>query len=239
MCVLLCLQSLMCRAFFPWVLRSVIFRAEAFGAYCVSFEDQLDGQHCVVRTWKGNGLLEVCVNVESLGQRVPDAELSSLSRVVCSMSGSSLPISVHDIGQLLLLVLNEERSDGHQFVLARGFSSDVFLHCCRVAHKELFGMLEVTTKVDFLMLRFCGALQEPWIEDIPNLRRCVIAGKVSFLELCGVVAVLLGVWESIRKYVRYTRPCHVKTFFDEVIIWCHFSQVVHMFVSLSYQGGWL
>ena len=122
----LCFQSLVCRAFFPRVLRSVISRAEAFGAYSVSFEGHLGGQHCVVRTWEGNSLLEVCVNVETLGQRVPDAEFPSLSRVVCSLPESSLPIIVHGVGSFLLRVLSEERTDGRQFVLARGFSSEVF-----------------------------------------------------------------------------------------------------------------
>ena len=92
------------------------------------------------------------------------------------------------------------------------------LHCYRVDHQELFGMLEVTTMVDFLMLRLRGALQEPWIEETADLRRCVVAGKVSFLELRGVVSDLLGVWESVREYVRYTGPRHVKTSFDKVML---------------------
>ena len=51
--------------------------------------------------------------------------------------------------------------------------------------------------VDFLMLRLRGALQEPWMEDLPELRRCVIAGKVSFDELRGVVSELVSNFNSI------------------------------------------
>ena len=72
-------------------------------------------------------------------------------------------------------------------------------------------MLEMTSVVNFLMLRLCGALQEPWMEDVVNLRCCVIAGQVSFAELCGVVSDLISVWESVREYVRYTGPAQLQT----------------------------
>ena len=47
--------------------------------------------------------------------------------------------------------------------------------------------------VDLLMLRLRGALQEPWMEDLPDLRRCVITGRVSFEELRGVVSQLISI----------------------------------------------
>ena len=65
--------------------------------------------------------------------------------------------------------------------------------------------------VDFLMLRLRGALHEPWMEDVVDLRRCVIAGQVAFAELCGVVSDLISVWESVREYVRYTGTVELQT----------------------------
>ena len=65
--------------------------------------------------------------------------------------------------------------------------------------------------VDFLMLRLRGALQEPWMKDVVDLRRCVIAGQGVFPELCGVVSDLISVWESVRDYVRYTGPVEMQT----------------------------
>ena len=47
--------------------------------------------------------------------------------------------------------------------------------------------------VDFLMMRLRGALQEPWMEDLPDFRRCVVAGKVSFNGLRGVVTELMSI----------------------------------------------
>ena len=161
-------------------------------------------------------MLDVCINVEPLGQRVPQSELSSLSRIVTSLSSASLPISIRGASPSFLRVVNDERSDGHRLVYAREFSSDVFLHCYRIAHQEIFGMLEVTTMVDFLMVRLRGALQEPWMEDLPELRRCVVVGQVTFADLRGVVAELVSIWDTVREYVRYTGPRHIKSEVDKV-----------------------
>ena len=132
------------------------------------------------------------------------------------MPSSSFPVSIRGVSPSILRVLSDERSDRHRFVYAREFSADVLLHCYRLAHQEIFGLLEVTTMVDFLMLRLRGALQEPWIEDLPELRRCVIAGKVSFDGLRGVVSELIAIWETVREYVRYTGPRHIKDESDKV-----------------------
>ena len=102
-------------------------------------------------------MLDTCINVEPLGQRVPQSELSSLSRIITSLPSASFPVSIRGVSPSILRVLSDERSDGHRFVYAREFSVDVFLHCYRVAHQEIFGLLEVTTMVDFLMLRLRGA----------------------------------------------------------------------------------
>ena len=47
--------------------------------------------------------------------------------------------------------------------------------------------------INILMLHLCETLQEPWMEDVVNLRRSVIAGQVSFAELCGVFTDLISV----------------------------------------------
>ena len=208
--------SLICRALFPRVLRSIISRVTAFNCYSVRFEEHPDGQYCFVLTWEGNTLLDICINVEPLGQRVPQSELSSLSRIITSLPSASFPVSIRGVSPSILRVLSDERSDGQRFVYAQEFSADVLLHCYRVAHQEIFGLLEVTTMVDFLMLRLRGALQEPWMEDLPELRRCVVAGKVSFDELRGVVTELISIWETVREYVRYTGTRHIKSESDKV-----------------------
>ena len=174
------------------------------------FEEHSDGQYCFVLTWEGNTLLDICVKVEPLGQRVPQSELSSLSRIVTSLPSAPFPISILGTGPSVLRVLSDERSDEQRFVYAREFSSVVFLYCYRVAYQEIFGLMEVTTMVDFLAMRLRGPLQEPWMEKLPELRRCVVAGKVSFNELRGFVTELMSIWETVREYVRYTGPRHVK-----------------------------
>ena len=190
------------------------------------FEERSDGQYCFVLTWENENLLDICINVEPLGQRVPLSELSSLSRVVTSLPSAPFPISIRGTGPSVLRVLSEERSDGQRFVYAREFSTDVFLQCYRLAHQEIFGLLEVTTMVDFLVMRLRGALQEPWMEDLPELRRCVVPGKVTFHELRGVVTDLMSIWETVRECVRYTGPRHIKSESDKVGVICFMELLV-------------
>ena len=79
-------QSLLCRAIFPRLLRSLFARVAAFKDYSLEYEERSDGLYCFVRTWDDANLQDVCVRVESLGQQVPNAELSCMSRAVDSLS---------------------------------------------------------------------------------------------------------------------------------------------------------
>ena len=96
-------------------------------------------------------------------------------------------------------------------------------------------MMEITAMIDYLMLRLRGALPEPWLEDTPVLRRCIIAGLVSFCDLREVAVELVPVWKSVREFVRYTGPRHFKTETDMV------SDMIQMFSSSSCNplGFWL
>ena len=92
-----------------------------------------------------------------------------------------------------------------------------FLQCFREAHQEVFGMLEVMSMIDFLILRLRGALHEFWMEDVSVVvRRCVVAGRVSFFDLCGFVTELIPIWKSVREYVRFTGARHLKSSTDRV-----------------------
>ena len=161
-------------------------------------------------------MLEVCIDVQSAGQRVPLAELNSLSCILGSVPGGQLPISVEGVSPSLLRVLSDVREDGCQFILSRNFTDETFLSCYRQAHQEVLGMMEVTSMVDYLMLRLRGALREPWLEDTVVLRRCVVAGQVSFHDLREVASELIPVWNSVREFVRYTGPRHIKSETDMV-----------------------
>ena len=102
---------------------------------------------------------------------------------------------------------------------------DLFLHCYQLAHQEVSGVLETTTLSDYLMLRLRGAVQESWCEDVPCLSRCVVAGRVEFVELRGVVTDLIYVWSSIQGFVRYTCPRHFSTGAGRIICFHYFSLV--------------
>ena len=213
---LLFLQALICRALYQRVLRALFARVDTFGQYSVCFEDNEDDQQCTVRTWEKNVLLEVCVSVEPLGQIIPAAEFAAFSRVVSCLPSSQMPVAILGVSQSILRVLSDNREDGQRFVFCREYTSDIFMRYFRQAQHEFFGMLEVTTMVDFLMLRLKGSLYEPWMEDVRQLRRCVIAGRVLFDLLRGVVKELIGVWNSVRELVRFTGPRHIKSESNQV-----------------------
>ena len=129
---------------------------------------------------------------------------------------SQLPLSIQGGSPSLFCVLSDNGKDGRQFVVFKEFTVDLFLQCYRAAHQHIFRMLDVTTMEDILMLRLRGALQEPWMEDVLQLRQCVVGGNVSFAELRGVIKDLASIRESVRAFVRYTRPRYVKSDSDQV-----------------------
>ena len=47
------------------------------------------------------------------------------------------------------------------------FNEDVFLQCFRQSHQDVFGMLEVTTALEYVIHRLKGSLYEDWTEDRP------------------------------------------------------------------------
>ena len=108
-------------------------------------------------------------------------------------------------------VLGDSPVDNRSFVVFREFNVDVFLHCFRLAYQETFGGLEVTTMIDFFVLRRRGALQESWLEYAVVLRRCVTLEQVPIDDLCAVVRDLISVWCSVRKFIKDRAPRHIKT----------------------------
>ena len=110
-------------------------------------------QKCFVQTWDDHSFMSVCIRIEPLGQLVPKAELSGLSRIIDSATSCQLPLSCHGGSPTLLRVLSDYRVDSRSFIVFREFSVDVFLHCFCLAYQQVFGGLEVTTMIDFLVLR--------------------------------------------------------------------------------------
>ena len=86
-----CLQALVCRALCLRVLRMLLSRVSSFKEYSVIIEESGEKQSCFVRTWEDNSLLDICANVEVLGQRVPASESS---RAVCSVESSRMSLSI-------------------------------------------------------------------------------------------------------------------------------------------------
>ena len=107
-------QSLVCQALYTQVLRLLV---KEINEYNMVFVDPSDGKYCLVRTWDGNSLREVCVDVQPLGQRVPVFELTSLS---CVPEGR-WPLSLEGGIPSLIRVLSDSRDDGRIIILCRDF----------------------------------------------------------------------------------------------------------------------
>ena len=208
---------MICQALFPRVLRLLVSRISSFREYSIFFIESATTQECFVHTWDDDALFSVCVRVETAGQRVPIAELAGLSRVIDSVPSCQLLLSCQGGSASLLRVLNDIRIDGRHFLYCREFTEDDFLRGYRQAEQEIFGKLDVTSMIDFLVLRLRGALQESWMEKTPTLRRCVVAGHVTFAHLCLVASELVANWKIVREFVRYTVPGQARCEVDKVI----------------------
>ena len=173
-------------------------------------------ERCYVLCWEGNYLKKVCVGYQSLDLPVPDAELVPLARVVSSVGSQQLPVSIVGGSPSLLRVLGDNRDDGREFLQVRRFNEDVFMQCFRQAHQDIFGMLEVMTAVEYVVLRLKSVVHEDWVEDKPILKKAVRAGSVDFSDLRAMLTDLIELWPSIRPYIRYTGHPHLKDVVDRV-----------------------
>ena len=159
---------------------------------------------------------------QALDLPVPDAELVPLARVVCSLGNRQLPLSIVGGSPSLLRVLGDDRDDGRQFMVVQRFTEGVFMQCFRQAHQDIYGILEVMTAVEYVILRLKSVIHETWMEDKPCLRKCEPSGFVNFGDLRAVLTDLIEIWPTFRPYIRYTGHPHLKDVVDRVGNLTHF-----------------
>ena len=74
-------------------------------------------------------------------------------------------LCVRGASPTLVRVLGDACSDGNRFVTHERSTIEVFLECFRQAHQNTFGILEVVTAVEFVVLGMPSALHETWTEE--------------------------------------------------------------------------
>ena len=159
----------------------------------------------------------VCVLVEDHDVRLHHSELLCLSRVMCSVNGSSYLVALIGGSSSVANCLNSIRDDGMVFVPYRAFTCGVFLTCVQQAHQDVYGMLDIITVIDYLMVPLRTALYEEWIDGHVTLQCCLRAGQVSFEDLRGVIEEdIRALWQHIQQFVRYTAAAHLKEMRDAV-----------------------
>ena len=87
------------------------------------------------------------------------------------------------------------------------------LQCIR---QSVFGMIEITTIVEYTLHRLKSSLCEEWTEGKVTIRKCVRQGFVDFCDLRGVLTDLIDLLPSIRPYIRCTGKPEAKDSPDRV-----------------------
>ena len=106
------------------MLRSLFARVASFKECSIVYEERNVGLYCFVRTWDGTNVQDVCVRVEVLGQQVPGAELSCMSRIVDSLASCRLPLAMQGGSPNPPCLLSDNRVDGSRFVVRREFTEE-------------------------------------------------------------------------------------------------------------------
>ena len=209
-------QSLLCRGLAPRVLRLVLSAVGTRNEYALFYEKDADVERCFVVCWLDNALRKICIGQEVLDQPMPKSELVLLAQFVHSVQNARLPFCVSGASPVLLRVIEDNRTDGKRLVMHQQFSEEVFLQCVRQAHQDVFGMVEVTSLVDYVFLRLKSAVYEDWTDGKVLLRKAIRQGSVAFQDLREVLTDLVDLWPSIRLFIRCTGLPHVKDQADSV-----------------------
>ena len=173
-------------------------------------------ERCYVLYWNDKHLMKICIGSESLDQAMPLPELVPLSRFVCSLGSTLLPIAILGGSPSLLRVLENDRTDGRRFIVYERFDEEVFLRCVQQADQVVFEMVNVTTLVYYLLQRLKTALYEDWTEDKALLRKCIRQGSVDFVDYRQLLTKLIELWLSIRPFIRCTGHPDAKEKADSV-----------------------
>ena len=200
----------------PRVLRLVLGSVAVSKEYFIHFEKELDVERCYIVYWEEQHLKKICIDCQSLDQAVPDAELIPLARFFCSMGVPQLPMCIRGCSSSLLRVVSDNRSDSRQFVVICEFGEETFLQCVRRGYESIFGMVEVTTIVEYVVQRLRSALYEVWTEGKPLLRKCIRQGSVRFANMLELLTDLIDLWPTIRSFVRSTGFLEAKEKADSV-----------------------
>ena len=148
-------------------------------------------------------LKKVCVGSEPVDQPVPSAELVRVSGVIHSLDSKQMPLAVVGASPSLLKVISDNRTDGRRFVVHQSFSEKLFLQCIRQAQQDIFGMVELTTIVEYVVHRLRNAVYEESEEKIV-LCRCLRKGSIDFCDYRELLTDLIELWPTIRPFIRCT-----------------------------------
>ena len=209
-------QSFLCQGVAPRALRLVLSKVTGESEYSLQFEKDSQVEYCFIVYWDEDKLKKICVDIQSLDEKLPNAELKPIARLFFGLESRRLPMVVRGASPSLMRVLGDRRDDSRRFVVYQRFTEEVFLECFQRAHQDVFGMVEIVTLVEFIVQRMKSAVYEDWTEGKPLLRKCIRNGCVNFWELRELLTDLTELWHIIRPYIRCTGLPYAKEKADRV-----------------------
>ena len=144
---------------------------------------------------------QVCVLWEAVDQVVAAADARCLSRLFPCVGSHVRPLSILGCHSVLLNAYNTWVGAGKVLFSYQGYSAETFKDDVVKANPSAFGILPPFAVVD-LVVRLGGALQEPRPLSLPRLLSAVVANKVLFAELTGVLSEMIRAWPDIRTFLR-------------------------------------
>ena len=208
--------SFLCQGVAPRALRLVVSSVTGVSEYALQFEKDSQVEYCFIAYWDEDKLKKISVDIQSLDEELPNAELKPVARFFFGLESRRLPMVVRGASPSLMRVLGDTRDGSRRFVVCQRFTEEVFLECFQRAHQDVFGMVEIVTLAEFIIQKMKSAVYEDWTEGKPLLRKCIRTGRVDFWELRELLTDLTELWHILRPYIRCTGLPYAKVKADRV-----------------------
>ena len=85
--------------------------------YALQFKKDSRVEFCFIVYWDEDKLKKVCVDVQSLDEKLPNAELKPVARLFFGLESRRLPMVVRGASPSLMRVLGDTREDSRRFVV--------------------------------------------------------------------------------------------------------------------------
>ena len=186
---------------YPRVLRRVKSWAKDY-PFAISFKCDFEKIICMLHFCVDGQLKHVVVLWEPQSVDLCGAELRCLSRIYSILPTGVCPVAVRGCSATLLHSLVEwSRSKELSLPLTCVDFTDVTLVSCLREVSQTTGLPDPISIVDFLVEHLGRSVHQPWLLEMPVLRRCLLEKGVSFRHLTEVIPEIVAHWSDIKLFL--------------------------------------